>query len=249
MRKKKLFTVVGAVCAVSVLVGSFAFFTDRTTQDTSAVAGDINLVWDDVSVNTYSAAAGDGVIGNNEYSQNEVWDNKSLVTEGGIINPGDAFDMSYKLSNTGSKSIDVRQRLVLTSSEELTADAEEYHLTITGGNDTATVTGELQDDKKTIIYDLKDIILNGSKETTEENAVAGNNVQADNATYTVKFDFEKEALNAFMDSEVEVNLYATAKQHRNTEEADFPDWAALGSVTNGTVAETIDDQVIEYIAD
>lgn len=225
--------------ALSLVVGSFAFFTDRYSTDATATAGNIDLVWEDVSVNEYKAAAGDGVIGNNEYCQDDVWDNQSLVTAGHIINPGDAFDMSYKLSNPGSKSMDVRQRIVLVSSEELTSlEAAEYHLTITGGNDTAAVEGELQEDGKTIIYDLADIILNGSDETTEENAVAGNEVKDDNVTYTVRFDFEKEAKNAFMDSKVDMFLYAAAKQHRNTVEADFPAFTEMASIMENTNWET-----------
>lgn len=246
--KKRITMILAVACCLALLVGSFAFFTDRYTTDTTATAGNIDLVWEDVSVNEYQAAAGDAVIGNNEYCQNDVWDKHSLVTADGIINPGDAFDMSYKLSNDGSKSIDVRQRIVLVSDVELTSEeAAEYHLTITGGNDTAAVAGKLQDDKKTIIYDLKDIILNGSKETTEENAVAGNLVKADNVTYTVRFDFEKEALNRFMESTVTIDLFATAKQHRNTVVEDFPAFEALGSVTNGAEAETIGTKVIEKI--
>ncbi len=232
MNKKKLFTITGVVCALSLIVGSFAFFTDRLTQDTSAVAGNIDLVFTDTS-------EADG--SNNEFALDEVWINEvgGLVYDENIINPGDYFDLSYLLTNEGSKTIDVRQKLVLTSSVAMTADAEEYQLTITGGNDSVAVTpDEDESDEYTLVYNLADIILDGSKET-EDDAVSGE--------YTVQLDFSKEALNAFMDSTVEVNLYATAKQHRNTEESDFPAFTALADVTNGTAAETIDTKVIEKI--
>ncbi len=230
-RKSRATALVALLCCVSMLVSVFAFFTDRLTQDTIAVAGNIDLIWEDTSVKGNS---------NNEFAIDDVWDNKALVSEGNIINPGDYFDLSYTLGNAGSKSIDVRQQLILTSSEELTADAEEYKLTITGGNNTAAVTGTLSADKKSITYDLADIILDGSKET-ETGAVTG--------AYTVRLDFSEEALNAFMDSTVAVNLYATAKQHRNTVESDFPAFTALAGVTNGTDPLTIGGKVVEYIGE
>ena len=215
-----------------MLVSVFAFFTDRTTQNTVAIAGNIDLTWEDTSVASGS---------NNEFAIDDVWDNKSLVSDGNIINPGDYFDLSYTLGNAGSKSIDVRQKLVLTSSVPMTADAEEYQLTITGGNDTVTVTPDANEsDEYTLVYNLSDIILDGSKET-EDDAVTG--------AYDVQLDFSEAALNAFMDSTVTVNLYATAKQHRNTVESDFPAFTALAGVTNGEAAETIDGKVIEYIGE
>ncbi len=229
--KKKLFKLSAFACVLSLLVGSFAFFTDRLTQDTIAVAGNIDLIWEDTSVKGNS---------NNEFAIDDVWDNKALVSEGNIINPGDYFDLSYTLGNAGSKSIDVRQQLILTSSEELTENAEEYKLTITGGNNAAAVTGTLSADKKSITYDLADIILNGSKES-ETGAVTG--------AYTVRLDFSEEALNAFMDSTVAVNLYATAQQHRNTVESVFPAFTALAGVTNGTDPLTLGGKVVEYIGE
>lgn len=238
--RKNISLVLVLCLALTLVVGSFAFFTDKLTADTKATAGNINLVWEDVSENTYVPAAGDGVIGNNEYCQNDVWDSKSLIKSEGVINPGDAFDMSYKLSNSGTKSIDVRQRIVLVSDMELTSEqAAEFHLTISGGNNPAgsEVAGKLQADQKTIIYDFEDIILNGSKETTEENAVADNQVKADNVTYTVRFDFEKEADNDFMNKGVAINLYAAAKQHRNTVETDFPGFEELASTTYEAIAD------------
>lgn len=233
MKKKTVIKFASLVCIGCLLVGSFAFFTDRTTQDSTALAGNIDLVWEDTSLASGS---------NNEFAQDKVWDTASgLVTDGNVINPGDYFDLSYELTNDGNKSIDVRQKIVLTSSEPMTADKEEYKLTITGGNDTVAVTPDEDESTDTVlVYNLKDIILDGSLEE-EDGAVSG--------AYTVRLDFAKAALNAFMDSTVDIDLYATAKQHRNTEEADFPAFEELGSITNGTTAETIGGKVVEYIAD
>lgn len=228
--KKRITKILAGAMALCLMVGTFAFFTDRETQKTAGKAGSIDLTWEDIS-----AKAGS----NNEFAQDKVWDNGGLVTAGNIINPGDHFDLSYQLSNTGSKSIDVRQRIVLKSSVEMASeDAAEYHLTIRGGNDTATaVAGKLQPDKKTIVYDLKDIIIDGSKETEAGSIKDGDTAVA---KYSVRLDFEKKALNAFMNSELNINLYAAAKQHRNTtNDADFPAFTNMGSIMTNDKWETV----------
>lgn len=246
--KKRMTKILAGAMALCLLVGTFAFFTDRTTQKTTGTAGNIDLVFTDNSVNAYDAAtAADAVIGNNEFCQSKVWEKGALLTAADkVLNPGDAFDLSYQLTNPATKSIDVRQRIVLFSDVEMTSEqAAEYHLTITGGNDVTAVAGKLQEDKKTIIYDLKDIIINGTKET-ETGAIKDG--ETDVAKYTVRLDFEKEALNAFMNSTVTIDLYATAKQHRNTTNAaDFPAFENLGSITNGDTIETIGGKGIEKI--
>lgn len=246
--KKRMTKILAAGMALALMVGTFAFFTDRTTQKTTGTAGNIDLVFTDNSVNTYDAAtAADAVIGNNEFCQSKVWEKGALLTAADkVLNPGDAFNLDYQLTNPATKSIDVRQRIVLTSSVEMTSlEAAEYHLTITGGNNETAVTGVLQGDNKTIIYDLEDIIINGTKEA-ETGAIKDG--ETDVAKYTVRLDFEKNALNAFMNSTVTIDLYATAKQHRNTTNADdFPAFENLGSITNNPAIETIGGKAIEKI--
>ena len=214
--RKRISMILAAICCMALLVSSFAFFTDRLTADAHATAGNIDLVWEDTSLKTGS---------NNEFAQDDAWVNKALVTAGNIINPGDHFDLSYELTNAGSKSIDVRQRIVLHSSVAMTKNAYEYALTITGGKDDTKVVPTVSEDMMTLTYDLKDIVIDGSKET-EDGVVSG--------AYTVTLDFAKAAKNAFMDSTVDVNLYAAAKQHRNTEETDFPAFTAMASIMQNT---------------
>ena len=229
MRINKRFIALGmaTVTALSLAVGTFAFFTDRTSHVTTATAGNINLVWADNSLATGS---------NNEFAVDKVWDTGALVSDDNIINPGDYFDLSYELTNTGNKSIDVRQKLVLTSSVAMTADAEEYQLTITGGNDSVTVTPDATESTDTVlVYNLTDIILNGvgAGKEEEDGAVTG--------AYTVRLDFAKAAKNAFMDSIVTVDLYAAAKQHRNTENAEFPAFTEIAGISSNPNWEQIAD--------
>lgn len=220
--RKRISLALVACLALTLVVGSFAFFTDKLSTNTTGKAGSIDLVWADTSLKTGS---------NNTFAIDKVWDNHALVSENNIINPGDYFDLSYTLTNAGNKSMDVRQRLVLKSSVALTNDAEEYKLTITGGNDSSAVVPS-KPDAYTLVYDLKDIILNGTTTGAETEATAVDGI------YTIRLDFIREAKNAFMESEVTVNLYAAAKQHRNTTEADFPGFEQMAGIMVNANYET-----------
>lgn len=207
--KKRMTKILAAGMALCLLVGTFAFFTDRETHNAGATAGNIDLVFTDVS----DATAHKEATQQNTDSQ-VCTDNKITNDDQPIMNPGDKFDMGYKLTNTGNKSIDVRQQLTLTSSVELTADAEEY--TLKCGNVTIT---PLSPPTKSITYAIPDIILNGTTET-EEDGVA----QTAGQDYDLYLDFALAAANKFMNSTVSVQLDIMAKQHRNTTATDFVDF-------------------------
>ena len=210
--KKRMTKILAAGMALALMVGTFAFFTDRETHNAGATAGNIDLVFTDVSDATAHKEA------TQENTDSLVWtDNKITNDAQPIMNPGDKFDMGYKLTNTGNKSIDVRQQLTLTSSVELTADAEEY--TLKCGN--VTITPTVSADKKSITYAIPDIILNGTIET-EDDGVA----QAEGQDYDLYLDFALAAANKFMNSTVSVQLDIMAKQHRNTTAADFVDFGS-----------------------
>lgn len=99
MKNKKTIIALSICCILVLLVGSLAFFTDRESQITGGKAGNIDLVFTDESLASKSTAS---------YAQDKVWENGSLVSNGGILNPGDTVNMDFKVENTGNKSIDVR---------------------------------------------------------------------------------------------------------------------------------------------
>lgn len=196
--KKKMTkkTVVAALLVGCLgVAGMSAYFTDQENQAANGKAGNINLTWADKDLTAKNSALED-----------TTW--KSGFDADGVMNPGDSYDFSYTVSNTGSKSIDVKQQIVLKSSQEMLGDAKEYKLTITGGNDTTAVVPTIENDNKTLVYDLKDIILDGSVETE-----AGS--KSTTTDYNVRLDFDIDAKNQFMDSTVELDYQAYAKQHRN----------------------------------
>ena len=206
--RKRLSVGLAIVCCLTLLVGSFAFFTDRAEANATATAGNINLVFTDESLASEST-------GDNVQAIDKVWEDEALVVDGGVLNPGDVIDMDYKVANTGNKSIDVKQQIVLTSSVALTADAEEYTITI-GGQD---ITPVVSNEGKTLTYELAEITLNGSVETED-------GVSVTEQAYEISMIFDRLAKNEFMDSTVTVELDIQAKQHRNTTDADWIEWAS-----------------------
>lgn len=228
-RVSKFLILAMALVLVVGSVSTLAFFTDRVDADATAKAGSIDLVWNDISA---SKTGANGITSPNAFAVDKAWDSVTgLVEDKQIINPGDYFDLSYDLDNDGNKSIDVRQRIILKSSVALTEAAPEYALNITGGNNQTSVVPE-KPDNMTLIYDLTDITINGVGDgaETETGAVDGK--------YNVRLDFAKAAKNAFMDSTVEINLFAAAKQHRNTETTDFPEFTEIASIMSNPDWET-----------
>lgn len=206
--KKRMTRILAGAMALCLLVGTFAFFTDRETHNAGATAGNIDLVFTDVSSKDANKVA------SQTNTDDLVWTDSKITADGDIMNPGDTFDMGYKLTNTGNKSIDVRQQLTLVSSVAMTEGAEEYTLNCNG----VTITPTLSADKKTITYAIPDIILSGS---IEDDGIA----VADGQDYDLYLSFDIGAKNAFMDSTVAVTLDIMAKQHRNTTADDFVTFA------------------------
>jgi len=203
--RKRISIALAVVCCLSLMVGSFAFFTDRADADASATAGNIDLVFTDLS------KAAEHKVASQTNTLDNVWTDGEISAD--IMNPGDNFDLGYKVANTGSKSIDVKQQIVLTSDVALTDDAEEYKIVFADGT---TVTPVKSDDDLTLTYELPQIVLSGSVEDDGDSA---------EKEYDLYLAFDRLAKNKFMDSTVTVELDIQAKQHRNTEASDWVEWA------------------------
>lgn len=207
-KRNSISKVLAVTCIGALMIGSFAFFTDRADANATAKAGNIDLVFTDMSNFAEHKVASQ----TNGYTDSKVWTDGKLVADGDIMNPGDNFDLGYKVANAGNKSIDVKQQIVLTSSVALTDAAEEYKVVIAG----QTITPVKSDDDTTLTYELAEIVLNGS---VEEDGTS------DEQEYDVYLAFDRLAKNKFMNSTVTVELDIQAKQHRNTTSADWIDWA------------------------
>lgn len=210
--RKRVTVVLAVVCCLSILVGTLAFFTDRVNQTTTSLAGTLDLVFNDISA---SRSGTNGILSPNEFAIDGVW-GRTLVQENSIINPGDYFDLSYNLSNVGSKSMDVKHRLTLESTVPLTGN--EYTLNVQG---VGTIPGTLSADGRKLTYDLPEFILNGTGTGAETEA----GVSGSSRDFVIRLDLNAEAGNALQGAGVTVTLDSQAKQHRNTDDNVWVDWA------------------------
>ena len=76
--RKKLSAALALLCCFSILVGSFAFFTDRESATTNAVAGNIDLVFNDISA---SKTGTNKIESNNEFAVDQSWKNGIVADE------------------------------------------------------------------------------------------------------------------------------------------------------------------------
>lgn len=209
--RKRITKVLAIACIFTLLVGTMAYFTDRVSHTTTATVGNIDLVFTDQSLADEGYGVKDDVGTHSDtkpQAVNNVWTGGKLLTATGVLNPGDVIDMDYKVANTGTKSIDVKQTIVLTSNVAI--PAEELTITVGGQDITPTPGGSAP--SFTYTYNLAEIILSGSAEldgTSTEQA------------YEVALEFDRLAENAFMGASVTVNLDIYAKQHRNTTADDW----------------------------
>lgn len=187
---KKSIAALSLACVLSV-TGISAYFTDSVENDATAKAGTMNLVFSDVV--TTDDKTGDLIWGEN-------------ITN---FNPGDEYGLDYKLTNTGNKSMDVRQTLIVESSVEMTETAREFTL-----NGSEWALNENESTSTKLVYTTSDIILNGVGLTAETES---SGIGEEGKTYDLDIIFASSAKNAFQNADITVNYRAEAKQHRNTE--------------------------------
>lgn len=195
MKNKKRIITLGAaaVTAVAVLGGTFAYFTGYDSKDLTAKAGTLTV---------------------------ELTDATEDLTNGlTVINPGDANPLTFTVSNTGEKSMDVKAVMKVSATQAFTESAHEFKITDDKG---AELTGVLSDDKQTITYDVTDITLAGSVE---------NDSTLDGTTdtshkYDYKFAMDSGAKNAWQGITGTVKIEVYAKQHRNTSSLGN-DWVSV----------------------
>ena len=195
MKNKKRIITLGAaaVATIAVLGGTFAYFTGYDSKDLTAKAGTLTV---------------------------ELTDATEDLTNGlTVINPGDANPLTFTVSNTGEKSMDVKAVMKVSAPQAFTESAHEFKITDDKGTE---LTGVLSDDKQSITYTVTDLTLAGSVE---------NDSTLDGTTYTshkfdYKFAMDSGAKNARQDVTGTVKIEVYAKQHRNTSSLGS-DWVSI----------------------
>lgn len=204
-KKRKIARIAsGALAACMLMVGSFAYFTDRVSTNASATAGTVTL---------------------------HLTDNINLLDADGkdIYNPGDMRTADFAVENTGNKSVDVRSTIKVTSTEAMDTAAAQAEYELYNASDVELVEGKgyapkagatpvadrtISDDGKVITYDIPDYVLNGNENLAEQEMEDG--INTDSHDYNYVLVFKGASANKFQNSGVKLDVLVEAKQHRNT---------------------------------
>lgn len=195
MKNKKRIITLGAaaVTTIAVLGGTFAYFTGYDSKDLTAKAGTLTV---------------------------ELTDATEDLTNGlTVINPGDANPLTFTVSNTGEKSMDVKAVMKVSAPQAFTESAHEFKITDDKGTE---LTGVLSDDKQSITYTVTDLTLAGSVEN--DSTLDGTTDTSHKFDY--KFAMDSGAKNAWQDVTGTVKIEVYAKQHRNTSSLGS-DWVSI----------------------
>lgn len=111
MKNKKRIITLGAVAiaTVAVLGGTFAYFTGYDSKNLTAKAGTLTV---------------------------ELTGATEDLTDGlTVINPGDSNPLTFTVSNTGEKSMDVKAVMKVTAPQAFTESAHEFKITDDAGTE------------------------------------------------------------------------------------------------------------------
>ena len=210
-RSRKIYAIIASVLAVVLLIGgTFAYFTDYATLQTSGTAGTVKIAVDD---------------------------NINLLNEDGydILNPGDQRDVNFTVTNEGNKSVDASVVILLDVTDKdgnpitLTGDSEtqsEYDIYLRDdvelleGRGYAPKEGAKPVQIKYIdggfmMYELPTLQLNGNSDLHDEvETIDG--VNEFSHTYDFVLVFKGEAGNEFQASKINLEVLVDAIQHENT---------------------------------
>ena len=222
---KKATALVLVACMVMSIVGSFAYFTDRTDAKATATAGSLAINLDDSGIKLTDADGKD------------------------ILNPGDVRDVNYTVTNVGNKSMDVKETITLSVYDSVgqplnvkgsaieqsevdlyTKDDVTAYDTVDGYTlaDGAAPVQVKTINNNVITYKPDIYTLNGNSNFDEQEVETG--IDTDKHTTDLKLVFDKLAANSFQSAVVKMDVLVEAKQHRNTSAYDA-DWTELQTET------------------
>lgn len=212
MKKTRVSIVLAVMCALALVIGSLAFFTDRITANTVAQAGTLDLTL-----------------------------TTPRVSKTENFKPGEGITIDFTLSNLGKKSADVRELLVLTStkamtgSENVLCEFELYNaadVTLTDGvaaiRDGAkpVAARSVSQDGLQITYTIPEFVLNGTGGAEAEIEPEANGKYSKASAYVLVF--APGSGNTYQNVTLTLDYEAQAKQHRNT---DSTMWATVMTET------------------
>lgn len=209
-RSKKIYAIIASALAFVLLIGgTFAYFTDYATLQTTGTAGTVKIA---------------------------VEDNINLLNEDGydILNPGDMRDAGFTVTNEGNKSVDVKSTITLTGRDRngdlvmFTGDAvtqSEYDLYLRDDVEKVEGRGYMPKDGAlplevksvdggVITYVLPNLMLNGNSDLHDEvETIDG--IDEYSHEYDIVLVFKGEAGNEWQASTINIEVFVDAKQHEN----------------------------------
>ena len=194
----------------TLLVGTTAWFTDRTSASADGTAGTLTIKLDDSGINLLDADGKD------------------------ILNPGDMRDYKYTVTNTGNKSADIKETITLTAYDKngnaLNLSDTQSEFEIYNAADVKFVEnrGYMPNDgaeplqvkslaDNIITYEIPVYTLNGSTTYSDNQREIEPDVDSDTHASDYVLVFKGAASNAFQAAVLKLDLVVEAKQHRNTE--------------------------------
>lgn len=195
---------------MTLLVGTTAWFTDRVSTSAGGTAGTVTIDVDDSGINLKDVDGKD------------------------ILNPGDLRNVGYTVTNTGNKSVDIKETIYLTAYDKLgqnlnlsdtQSEFEIYKATDVKfvdnrgwvPNDGAEPLQVKSLSENVITYEIPVYALNGSTNFDDNNREIEADVASDKNTAEYVLVFKGTSGNAFQGSVLKLDLVVEAKQHRNTE--------------------------------
>ena len=200
--KKRISKILACVCALTLVVGSLALFTDEASIDGSANAGNLSITLEGNDSITNDLLAGGDV---------DIKDAATLNN----WNPGDQAAFDYVITNTGNKAVRYQETITLTVKGDMeTTKLEDCMLQITGtGDDNATWAATA--DGYTITYVVEEGVLSGVSNGTAAVEVVEGKPTSVTPSYTLVFDAD--ALNEYQDAEISIKVDVKAVQFANTD--------------------------------
>ena len=219
------FAAAASLACLALLIGAtLAYFTDRASATASGTAGTVSITLDDSAL--------------------------SLLNPQGVdnFNPGDGRAIAAPVTNTGNKSVDVRQTMKVTktpasSVASFTAAPNTMGWTLYAQSDctqdasgnwvpnastspiaptsvaTDATTGVI-----TASYVLPDAVLNGTGANAETETGISTNVLSNQYVLVMLPGSD----NSYQGATVDLSILAEAKQHRNTSAVA---WSSLQTVS------------------
>lgn len=192
--KKKLTWLITITGILVMLIGTFAYFTDRVDSDASVKTADASEI---IKVTPDGTEEGSEDPGS---SLEDVWKEKNPNE---LIKPGDDVDLSYELTNIGDSDIDVKETIILSSSVPLDQADPEYRLFLDAAADKygAMVGGTVVSAEAISEYQVKYEVAPFSLEKGQSKA------------FDYVMVFNKYAGNAFQQSTCTIDYLVEMRQH------------------------------------